>query len=140
MGIFDRFKKKKQGLKQDIVKAYEWIVIALQSSGYEVDFSIDSLKEIDRFFDEHSENGQAKPGGLLIENKGMKLFAIGSYVGEVIRRNYMGEWVTNDKDPEGEVNISVVLANGSMIWPVQRVMKRFCNGAEDGIYVYGVTC
>jgi len=140
MGLLDIFKKKKPNLREDIVKAYEWISTALKSSGYNADFSLESLREIDRFFDEHSENGEAKVGGLLSESKGARLFALGSYVGEVIRRQYGGEWETNDNDPKGEINIAIKLSNGSIVWPVQKVMKRLKNGIEDGIYVYGISC
>lgn len=138
MCIFDLFKKKKPSLLEDIEKAYGWITVALNSCGYKADFTIDSLKEIDRFFDEHSENGNPKQNGLLSEKTGMKLFAIGSYVGETIKRENGGEWLTNDKDPNGEINISVKLPNGSIIWPVQRSMKRLQNGSEDGIYAYAI--
>ena len=31
----------------------------------------------------------------------------------------------------------LALPDGSSIWPVQRVMKRFTNGSEDGIAAYG---
>jgi len=55
------------------------------SSGYCADFSIDSLRDIDRFFDEHSRKGEVVPGGLLAERFGSRIFAIGSYVGETIR-------------------------------------------------------
>ncbi len=140
MSIFNFLKKKKPSIKKDITKAYDWISKALTSSGYNADFSIESLKEIDRFFDEHTENGQAKQGGLLAEDIGMRLFAIGSYIGEVIRREYQGEWLSDDNDPQGEMNIQVKLSNGSLLWPVQRTMKRFQNGSEDGIYAYGAAC
>ena len=33
--------------------------------------------------------------------------------------------------------MEVVFPNGSVVWPIQRVMKRFKNGREDGIYDYG---
>lgn len=140
MGLFNLFKKKKPNLQEDIKKAYEWIAMALSSSGYNnVDFSLESLKEIDRFFDDHTENGQEKAGGLLSENRGMRLFAIGSYVGEVLRRHYGGEWVTDDNDPKGEINIAVHIENGTILCPVQRVIKRFVKGREEGIYLYGIT-
>jgi hypothetical protein len=59
-------------------------------------------------------------------------------VGEVIRRNRGGVWRADDEDPEGEINVALELPDGSVIWPVQRVMKRCVNGAEDGIAVYGL--
>jgi hypothetical protein len=121
----------------DARKAAAWIGQALTSSGYKADFSLESLREIDRFFDEHSQEGEAVPGGLLSEQLGSRVFALGSYVGEVIVRAYDGQWRADDKDPEGELNIEVVLPSGAIIWPVQRVMKRFKNGPHDGIYAYG---
>jgi hypothetical protein len=109
----------------------------IRSRGYRVDFSVDSLKEIDRFFDEHALNGGARPGGLLAENCGSRLFALGGYVGETIRRSCGGEWFADDTDPQGEINIEIRLHGGARLWPVQRLMKRYKKGPEDGIYVHG---
>ena len=140
MGIFKNiFGKKEQPvpedkkptLMQDIVTSKDWIALALNVSQYKADFSLNSLKEIDRFFDE-----QSAPGGLLSENRGQRLFAIGSYIGEVIISEIGGEWSTDDNDPQGEVNIAVKLPNGGMIWPVQRAIKRFQQGPENSIYDY----
>ncbi|MDX1507900.1 MAG: hypothetical protein R3358_06450, partial [Woeseiaceae bacterium] len=89
-----------------------------------------------RFFDEHTRQGEPVAGGLLSEDLGSRLFAIGAYVGEVIRRSKGGEWRGNDSDPQAEINVELVVAD-STCWPVQRVMKRFKNGAEDEIAAYG---
>jgi hypothetical protein len=124
-------------LVEDAQRYADWIGNALTSSGYQADFSAESLKEIDRFFDEHSRNGAAIPDGLLAEQLGTRIFALGGYVGEVIIRSYGGQWRADENDPEGEINMEVVLPSGAVIWPMQRVMKRFKNGPEDGIYVYG---
>ncbi|MEV7325313.1 hypothetical protein [Streptomyces sp. NPDC093970] len=124
-------------LLQDIASSSEWIANALQHSGYHANFSPESLTEIDRFIDDHSSDGIARPGGLLTDGLGQKLFALGAYVGETIRRERGGTWHVDDDDPRGEINIELHLAEGGVIWPVQRVMKRFKNGAEDGIAAYG---
>ena len=115
-----------------------WIAKALSASGYKADFSVESLGEIDRFFDDHAPNGHAKADGLLSSDVGARLFALGGYVGEVIRRASGGDWKGNDKDPQAEITIALQLKNGTTLWPVQRVMKRFKNGSEDGVYVYGI--
>jgi len=120
-------------LQDDIHSSAAWIAQALTSSDYRADFTPQSLWEIDRFFDEHSRDGAAKSGGLLAEGLGARLFAIGSYAGEVVRRAVGGEWVVDDDDPEGEINIELLLQDGTRCWPVHRAMKRFQNGAEDGI-------
>ena len=122
----------------DAKASAEWISKALTSSGYKADFSIESLKEIDRFFEEHAPNGKPSPDGLLAENVGSKLFAIGSYVGEVIRREYGGTWSGSDTDPEAEMDIELKLKTGTVLWPVQKVIKRFQNGSTEQIYAYGV--
>jgi hypothetical protein len=43
----------------------------------------------------------------------------------------------DDNDPQAEINIAVRLNTGVILWPVQRVMRRFKNGAEDGVWIYG---
>lgn len=122
---------------KDACAAAEWVAQALSSSGYKADFSLDSLKEIDRFFDDQAPGGNPKPGGLLSQDLGSRIFALGAYVGEVIRRQGEGHWQGDDADSEAEINLAIQLKSGA-IWPMQRVMKRFKNGPEDGIYVYGV--
>jgi len=121
----------------DLASSYDWIAKALQSSGYAADFSPGSLREIERFFEEQTLNGAARQGGLLSESLGSRLFALGGYVGEVIRRERGGAWIANDDDPQAEINITLKLPDGSTIWPMQRVMKRFRNGSEDSLTAYG---
>lgn len=121
----------------DVLASADWISCALQSSGYRADFSVQSLREIDRFFDEHSQNGAAKPGGLLSEGLGGRIFALGSYAGEVIRRQVGGDWIGDESDPEAEMNVMLRLPDGGLCWPIQRAMKRFGNGSEDSIAFWG---
>jgi hypothetical protein len=125
-------------IREDIENAASWIAEALTSSGYRADFHPQSLRAIDRFFDEHARQGRPVPGGLLAEATGSRLFALGSYVGEVVRRARGGEWIGDDDDPEVEINVSLRLPDGTVCWPIERVIKRMQNGAEDGIVAYGV--
>jgi hypothetical protein len=125
-------------LKEDIDKLSDWIISAFKEDGLTLDYSIKSFIDIDRFFNEHSVHGKAKRGGRLSHRLGNILFSIGAYIGNSIIKNVPGSvWETNDDDPHGEINIAVKLPDGVIIWPVQRVMKRFKNGPEDSIYVYG---
>ena len=138
MSLLDRLKKKNPEpapptLLEDIPKAEKWLVENMNASGYRLDGTVESFRELDRFFDE-----QSRPGGLLADGKpGSKLFAVGSYMGQVFVRQLGGVWETDDEDPEGEANIAVRLPNGSLVWPVRRAINRLKNGAEDGLYVYG---
>ena len=123
---------------EDIRVGAEWIGTALRSSGYAADFSASSLWEVDRFIDEHCSGGKPLAAGLLSEDFGKRVFALGSYVGEVIRRQRGGDWEASDSDPDAEINVALRLSDGSMCWPVQRVIKRIEAGSEDGIAAYGI--
>jgi len=140
MSIFSRFSKHagkpKPAVIEDAAKGAQWIAKALATSGYRADFSLGSLREVDRFFDEHSRNGQAVKGGLLEEQLGARLFALGAYCGEVIRRRAGGTWSSDAAGPEEEINLALVLPNGATLYPVKRAMQRFQNGAEDGLFAY----
>lgn len=125
-------------LLEDIKIQSAWIVTAFGADKLNLDYTVESFRLIDNFFDEHSENGIAKPNGRLSQNCGPILFSIGSYVGETIIRNVPDAvWITDDNDPQGEVNVEIKLADGTIIGPMHRVIKRFKNGPEDGIYAYG---
>jgi len=125
-------------LKEDIKAQSDWIVKAFAADGFKLDYSIESTMEVDKFFFKNMENGQPKKGGRFAKKGfGSILFSIGSYIGETIIKNIPGtEWITDDEDPQGELNVSMKLPNGTEIWPIQRVMKRFQNGSEDSIYPY----
>lgn len=127
MSILDKlFGKKKPSLEDDIHSACEWVVRALNVSGYNADYSLESMKEIDRFFDE-----QSGEGGIISRNRGQIIFALASYIGETVIRLYGGKWSGSD-----EVNMSVEIDGGTVIFPTQRAMKRYQNGSEDSIYAY----
>ena len=81
------------------------------------------------------ESGKPKENGLLFEGIGKKMFAIGSYISMVLYKNHEWEILTNDNDPEGEINIQLT-KNGHSIFPVQKAMKRFKNGSEDNLFSY----
>ncbi len=126
-------------LKEDIKTQSDWIVKAFAADNFKLDYTIDSFIEIDRFFNKNMKNGQPKKGGRLAKKGfGPILFSIGSYVGETIIKNVKGaEWITDDSDPQAELNVSMKLPDETEFWPIQRVLKRFQNGSEDSIYPYG---
>ena len=125
-------------LKEDIKAQSNWIVKAFAADGFKLDYSIGSIMEVDKFFYVNMENDQPRKGGRLAKRGfGSILFSIGSYVGETIIKNVEGsEWMTDDDDPQGELHVSLRLPDGTEMWPIQRVMKRFQNGSEDSVYPY----
>lgn len=120
----------KEALKNDIVTAKEWIKEALISANYQADFSLESLKDIDRFFDE-----QNNENGILSQNTGRILFALGVYVGETIISNFGGAWDLEDCDSEKSIKIKV--NDETVLFPILRVMARYQYGSANSIYTYG---
>ena len=94
MGLNDKPDKKKTStLSEDIRASCEWVVTALNSSGYKVDYTLESVKEIDRFIDE-----QSGENGIISRNKGQILFSLGCYVGETVIRLYGGKCIGSQED------------------------------------------
>lgn len=122
-------------LLQDIRLAADSISEALKNSGYNTDFSPDSVREIERFIADNI-NGEAVTG-LLAEDTGKRVFALGAYLGETLRRNLGGEWKVDENDPEAEMNATLVLPENRECWPVLRVMNRITEGDTDSITHYG---
>ncbi len=118
-------------LEHDIKASCEWVIRSLNSSGYKADYTLESMKEIDRFFDE-----QNTPTGILSLNKGQILFALASYIGETVIKLYGGKWVIDENDPECDINMAVETNSKTTLWPAKRCIKRFTNGGEDSIYGY----
>jgi hypothetical protein len=124
-------------LNEDIKIQSDWIVKAFTADKLKLDYTVESFIELDKFFNKHSANGQAVAGGRLSKDLGSIIFSIGAYIGETIIKTVPGtEWKTEDGDPMSEMNASIKLPNGTEVWPMQRVMKRFKNGDEDSIYPY----
>ena len=125
-------------LNNDIKKCSKWIVMAFSEDKLSLNYTIDSFKIIDKFFDLHSNNGKAIERGRLASNLGSTLFSIGSYIGETLLKSVPGaKWVIDEDDSDAEINVAVKLPNGEIVWPVQRAIKRFKNGKEDSIFDYG---
>ena len=106
-------------LHNDIKKSSAWAVKAFAEDNLRLNYTIDSFKDIDKFFDLHSTNGTANEEGRLTNNLGSTLFSIGSYIGETFIRLVPGSvWVIDNNDPKSEINagsefiVSIPLKNG----------------------------
>jgi len=121
---------------ENALRMAELVAAALRKDGYDADFTPVSLWEIDRFFDEQTRKGVPRRWGLLAKDTSLRLFSLGAYVGEVIRREVGGEWEGDDDDPNAELNLALRLTDDGVVWPVRRAVERMRNGADDGIAAY----
>jgi len=120
-------------LIEDIGAFSAQLAKGLAPRGYRLDFTPRSFWEVERFFAENmSAPGAPTKTGHLNRDLGKWMFGFGAYIGEVIRETLDADWITDDSDLEGEINIRLRLPDGAIIWPVQRVMKRYGQGLEDG--------
>ena len=128
--------QKSRTLIEDIKIGAEFVQQALIESNYNLEMTVDSLKEMDRFLNEQwdDENQQPKSEGVLAESTGSILFSLASLLGEIMICEYQGKWITDDNDPSGELNIAIKLDNGSTFYPAYLLMKRLQTGKEVSIY------
>lgn len=124
-----------ESLAEEAAVMAEWTAESLCRGGFRADFTLDSLAEIDRFFDECVQDGKFAHSSPLSELPVPRVPALGAYLGETIIRKVDGRWCTDELP--GDAAIQVQLASEVMFWPVQRIRKRLLNGPEDGIEAYG---
>jgi hypothetical protein len=59
----------------------------------------------------------------------------GSYLGEVLRRRYVGGWEMT-KYPGGEMALPAVEVRGSRLFPLMKVYRRLTEGEEDDLATF----
>lgn len=125
-------------LREEIKKQSDWIVKTFDTEGLKLDYTLKSFVQIDKFFELHSKNGKPIPGGKLSQNLETTTFSIGSYIGETILKSVQrAVWITNENDPQAKTTASIKLPDGTVFWPMRKVMRRFKNDSGDSFYAYG---
>lgn len=125
-------------LLEDLRRGAEAARHAFGPKGYLLDYSFDSLGEIDRFFDAQAPAGRARPGGELTDRIPGKLFSLGAYVGETLIRSCGGSWRRDPAHSSSEIHVQVVLPGGAILSPIRQVMRRFKDGPEAGIHAHAL--
>ena len=63
------------------------------------------------------------------ENRHAWISLIGAFLGQTIIKVYGGQWID-------ESNLSIELKDGTICYPIDKVVKQLENGKEDSIYYY----
>lgn len=120
---------------QQIAEAYslDAVDFAKNAFGIELNWSDESVQHIEAILSRlHSELPQSSPPEEKIFQFAKML---GSYVGEVFRKNHGATWgivlVGGEKFPGLQTKQS-----GTQFWPWGRAQKRIKNGPEDNIWHY----
>jgi hypothetical protein len=64
----------------------------------------------------------------------MKSKAYGYYLGEVVRRNFGGEWAV--AGPIGQLSSMALTKGDCTVWPLMKVMKRLSGDESDNVWLY----
>ena len=128
---------------EDLRDAASSIAAVANDAGYAFDFTARSLWDVERFIDDNASSGEPRPGGLLSKDLGSRVFALGAYVGEVIRAAIGGEWVADNAgddwlpDVALDADLAVTLRTPEgLLWPNQQVMRRIMVGPAEGVASY----
>jgi hypothetical protein len=119
---------------QKIAEAYalDMIDYAKLTHGIDLDWSDDSVQQVERiaaFL--HDEHEKAPPTD---EQIAPFYKMLGSYIGELFRRNHGAEWgwVTL----QGNRFPGMLRKPDSLFWPWGKALNRIVNGAEDNLWHY----
>jgi len=97
--------------------------------GSDLDYSLDSLKSVDDAIEQICSYDTDKKQVI------KPLIALGCYVGEVIIRNFKGEWA-DEIDTNG---LPVGLKVGNVtLQPIRKVFRKYKEGEEHNIHHYVV--
>lgn len=106
----------------------------------ELDFSASSVEEVELILARmHESIPKSKfaamfKKGPTEEQKAQVALAYGAYIGEVLRREFGGDWSTETVEGRDAVALNFNPAN--TIFPPAKVWKRLHNGPEDDIKVF----
>lgn len=110
--------------------------------GYNADFTLSSLADVDRLIDEHICDGEPVPGSYFdppnpsVPNISVvRLSMLGFYAGEVFVRHFGGQWHTDTKNARQWIPTLrvVVPTHGLTINVVGKVTKRAYDGEGESV-------
>jgi hypothetical protein len=135
-----RFAKERQAAKNPHFANTEQLISyacdqaiaeAQKYDGITLDYSIDSLKNVDTILGRVHDLYVKNPSSVHVQGISLEY---GAYVGEVIRRNEPGAYWTKDSQIVGEKSYPLRWSNGES-YPLAWCSKRIINGDEDLIWI-----
>ncbi|MEO7174972.1 MAG: hypothetical protein ABIV51_03970 [Saprospiraceae bacterium] len=100
-----------------------------------LDYSVSSLKEIETYLATTISDSKIKKGSLFRDNTDSMAFALGAYLGEVIRKNCNGvRWNTDDM--ESAIGILQESPSGAKAFTINRAYKRIFEGESDSVHQF----
>ncbi len=113
--------------------AQHMVEFARTELNLDLDFSDQSIEKIERVSSElrtdlHREHAALRDVDNLVQ-------MLGSYLGEVYRRNHGGEW--GYASPRGKPMMALKTdADDSLLWPTERIRQRLKSGTNNNVWAY----
>lgn len=125
---------------EELNSLQRYIIEQYSSVGVSLDYSVESLKQLDQLFDKEYKNGELINSASAFANReGMILTGIAGYLANVLLKNSEDSKIIIDpKDENWYLNFKVESGNGWTAQPGQRVLKRKLEGRESDFYHYGI--
>lgn len=118
----------------NMVTSYaEQAVAAARERKAQLDFSENSVMEVETILAEISREMQAKPSSGDDLSEVCKMW--GSYLGEVVRRRFGGDW-TIETYPGKQFATLTLTVGGSKLFPSIKVHRRLTQGDADNLWAF----
>lgn len=121
--------------KLELVFQANNLVKEFKALNIDLDYSINSLEQIETFLSKTIVEGKIQPKSFFAKDTDAKTFALGAYLGEVIRKNSKAvRW--NTEGIETPIEILQETPSGAKGMTINKAFKRIYNGVEDNIYFF----
>lgn len=103
--------------QEELLRSSYWISNSLIREGYHIDYTLKSLLEIDKFFNEKMYLVLEK------DNNRNFIFSISAYIGEVIRTHFNGNWELSRLIDLDDESIGISFKNHDTIYPLNITLE-----------------
>ncbi len=129
-------KRERIPIDTEIRDAHESLVSIFHDFGVDLDYSIESLHRIENYLEENYPSNQDAKNPFPAVRVGVKIFYIGAYLGETLRKKLGGNWQFDEHDPLGQIRAELCFENGERIRPIEDVMTRIEEKLPIEIFSY----
>jgi hypothetical protein len=122
-----------QAIADDAVRMAE------EQFGINLDFSGDSIAALEELLDElRASFKKDEDGQLALSHKTQQQISVasslfGAYLGEVLRRQFSGEWVV---EPAPDAPVVALKVGNELLFPPTRVFQRLLEGVQQSVWDY----
>lgn len=113
-------------------QAHDMVQFAQVELGLKLDWSDASIAAIEEVAAELHADLRRERAGLRDVDTLVRM--LGSYVGEVYRRNHGGDW--GYAAANGRRTLAVRTKDGDLLWPVERIRSRIRGGGDNNVNAY----